>query len=93
MRLQLVDSKAAAPINVTIFRSDEDGALGSQVATSGPYADALPGVVTPQVLVQPGRFILVSSTYSPGILASFKLIVYSSVTGVSVAAIQKYGIA
>ncbi|KAK7691878.1 hypothetical protein QCA50_005282 [Cerrena zonata] len=84
VRLQLVDSKAAAPINVTIFRPGEDGVLGSQVATSGPYTDTMPGVITPQILAQPGKYLIVSSTYSPGILASFKLIVYSSTTGVSI---------
>ena len=76
----------AAPINVTIFRPGDGSALGSQVATSGGYADPAPGVITPQVLVQPGKYLVVSSTYSPGILASFKLLVYSSTTGIIITA-------
>lgn len=64
-------------INATLFRLNGNR-LGQHVATSGPYSDARSGVVTPQVVLQPGRYVVVPSTYNPGLEASFKLVVYSS---------------
>ncbi|CAL1711572.1 unnamed protein product [Somion occarium] len=84
IRLQLVDGNAEVPINVTVFRLTEHGTLGSQVATSGPYADAISGVVTPQFLLQHGLYAVVPSTYTPGILASFRLLVYTTAAGATV---------
>lgn len=89
MRLQLLQPQPSPAINVTIFASQQslsedpvNATLGSQVATSGGYADrsVSPGGVTvPQVTMQPGKYLVVVSTFDPGILASFQLFVFSGV--------------
>ena len=78
IRLQLIEAHKAASINVTIFQVSDTGKLGPHVATSGPFSDAICGVITPLVTLQPGNYRIISSTFSPGIEASFRLLVYSS---------------
>ncbi|KAI0070564.1 cysteine proteinase [Panus rudis PR-1116 ss-1] len=84
IRLQLLDSSQSAPINVALFRLTEKGTLGPHVVTSGPYSDTVSGVVTPQVNLHPASYLIVPSTYTPGILANFRLVCYSSIGSVSV---------
>ncbi|EMD32932.1 hypothetical protein CERSUDRAFT_98944 [Gelatoporia subvermispora B] len=84
MRLQVTDSSSTTPLNVTLFRATQTTSLGAHVVTSGPYSDAVSGVVTPQITLQPGTYLAIPSTYSPGVERAFRLLVYStSVTQVS----------
>lgn len=77
-RLQLVKPSASAALNLTIYRADDIGDFSRHVATSGPYDDALSGVSTPETTLQPGTYVLVPSTYNPGILSAFQMHVYAS---------------
>ncbi|OCH90567.1 cysteine proteinase [Obba rivulosa] len=78
MRLQLADSSPATPLNVTLFRPTQATSLGLHAATSGPYSDAVCGVVTPQITLQPGVYVVIPSTYNPGVERAFRLLVYST---------------
>jgi len=76
-RLQL-EKASDIPVNLTLFRRESGGTLGKQVASSGPYSDQTSGVVVPMTQLEPGIYMVVASTYSPGILASFKLRFYAT---------------
>ncbi|OBZ69552.1 Calpain-like protease palB/RIM13 [Grifola frondosa] len=78
IRLQLVEPSSTTSLNITLFHATRSAALGTHVVTSGPYSDAISGVVTPRITLQPGKYIAIPSTYNPGIRASFKMIVYST---------------
>ncbi|KDN47144.1 cysteine proteinase [Tilletiaria anomala UBC 951] len=68
------------PINVSVFRHHAPTisiALGAQVATSGPYDDALCGVMIDQSWLEAGEYVVVASTYMPGSEASFVLYAYA----------------
>lgn len=54
------------------------------VATSGAYSETLAGVVTPLVTLAKGMYEVVPSTYSPGVQTEFRLVVYSSVSGIEI---------
>ncbi|KAI0753163.1 hypothetical protein C8Q80DRAFT_1097736, partial [Daedaleopsis nitida] len=84
LRLQLAESEPSIALNLTLFNATtgSSGTLGRHIATSGPYSDAISGVLIDKVSLQPGRYLIVPSTYKPGVLASFKLIMYSTVSGV-----------
>lgn len=73
-------------MNVTIFPASESPSLGldTQIATSGGYDDVVSGVVTPKITLQPGKYWIIPSTYDPGIKAEFRVMVYSSLSGMSV---------
>ncbi|KAL1694472.1 hypothetical protein GGG16DRAFT_122519 [Schizophyllum commune] len=66
-------------LNLTIYPAGEARAFNDHVATSGPYDDALPGVCTPEVMLQPGKYVLVPSTYNPGVVGGFLVVLYASV--------------
>ncbi|KAJ7188874.1 hypothetical protein C8R46DRAFT_1056044 [Mycena filopes] len=87
IRLQLLRPKAPAALNLTLFPAPPVGsaALGRHITTSGAYDDNVAGVVTPQVALGVGKYWVIPSTYAPGVLAAFQLIVYSSNTRVDVA--------
>jgi len=78
IRLQLVGAGRTVSMNVTLFHLTKNRTLGTHVATSGPYSDAISGVVTPQVLLQSGSYVMVPSTYAAGVEADFRLMVYTS---------------
>ncbi|KAI0369024.1 cysteine proteinase [Pilatotrama ljubarskyi] len=79
-RLQLAKSSPTASLNLTIFDASIGMASNTHIATSGPYSDARSGVVIPQRTFQPGRYLAIPSTHSPGIRTDFVLIVYSTVS-------------
>ncbi|KAL1706431.1 hypothetical protein EV121DRAFT_201550, partial [Schizophyllum commune] len=66
-------------LNLTIYPAGEARAFNDHVATSGPYDDALPGVCTSEVTLQPGKYVLVPSTYNPGVVGGFLVVLYASV--------------
>lgn len=65
-------------LNLTLFERTIQGTPGKQVATSGAYSDALSGVLLPGTSVRPGIYLLIPSTYYPGVLAGFQIMVYGS---------------
>ena len=90
-RLQLAAPSPSLALNLTLFNppAGAGAALGRHVATSGPYSDAIAGVVIEPRALQPGRYLVVPSTYKAGAEAAFRLIMYSSVAGVQIAPIKK----
>jgi calpain-7 len=56
----------------------------SPVLTSGAYDDTIAGVATAQITFGAGTYFVVPSTYSPGHEAEYKLLVYSSASGVTI---------
>ncbi|PPR00890.1 hypothetical protein CVT24_000375 [Panaeolus cyanescens] len=86
VRLQLTQPSNQIPLNISIYpalQGDIKTALRStHQTTSGPYSDAIAGVVTPQITFGPGKYYIVPSTYAPGTEAAFRLIVYSSTSGI-----------
>ncbi|ODO06320.1 calpain-like protease palB/RIM13 [Cryptococcus wingfieldii CBS 7118] len=67
------------PINLTIFKRAEGGALGEQVATTGPYADALCGVSTGKIKLEAGIYLFVPSTYEQRSRGGWTLKVWADV--------------
>ena len=64
----ILPSRPATPIplNLTLFRRNNASALGEQVATSGPYSDAVCGVHVPRTKVAKGVYVLVVSPWERG---------------------------
>ncbi|KAG9094077.1 cysteine protease [Ceratobasidium sp. 370] len=80
-RLQITSKQAASPapaLNLTLFERTPRGTPGKQVATSGAYSDAVSGVLLPKATVRPGTYLFVPSTYYPGVLSGFQIVVYSA---------------
>jgi calpain-7 len=63
--------------------SDLDS-IGKHIVTSGPYTDTISGVVTPQISLNPGKYLLVPSTYHPAVQVGFRLIAYCSTANVKI---------
>ncbi|EEB93679.1 hypothetical protein MPER_07629 [Moniliophthora perniciosa FA553] len=80
IRLQLDKPQTSTSMNVTIYPASQGITPDRHISTSGGYDDALPGVITPMTILSKGRYWIVPSTYNPGVQASFKLIVYSTVS-------------
>ncbi|EIM80748.1 cysteine proteinase, partial [Stereum hirsutum FP-91666 SS1] len=71
-------------LNISIFPSPFPNVTSAPLLTSGPYSDALSGVSTPLVSLKTGTYVLVPSTYDPGVEGGFRMVVYSSAVGVGV---------
>lgn len=67
------------PINLTIFKRGTNNELGEQVATTGPYSDALSGVAIPRTKLESGIYLLVPSGYEKGREGAWVLHVWSDV--------------
>ncbi|KDQ56387.1 hypothetical protein JAAARDRAFT_310571 [Jaapia argillacea MUCL 33604] len=84
IRLQLLQPSPSTSLNVTLFSPsgpqyvEHPSTNLNMLSTSGPYSDANSGVITPQINVKPGTYIILPSTYRNGIYAAFRLIVFSS---------------
>ncbi|TDL23115.1 cysteine proteinase [Rickenella mellea] len=89
VRLQLTKPLSSIALNATIFTSSENHTLGRQIATSGPYTDTISGAATPLVSVTPGKYLLVVSTYDPGIKVSFMISVFTKTSDVQVALLRR----
>ncbi|CAK5284399.1 unnamed protein product [Mycena citricolor] len=76
IRIQLVQRPQVTPVNVTVFPASLS--LGQHVMTSGPYSDSLAGAITPKVRLAAGQYWILPSTYSPGVVGSFHILIYSS---------------
>ncbi|KAF8608405.1 cysteine proteinase [Ceratobasidium sp. AG-I] len=81
-RLQIISKppllSSAPALNLTLFERSIQGTPGKQVATSGAYSDAVSGVLLPSTPVRPGTYLFIPSTYYPGVLSGFQIIVYST---------------
>jgi calpain-7 len=66
------------PISVAIFKRGPSGSLKDQVSTSGPYADPVSGVATPQTYLEAGIYVLVPSTYAARVEGNFVINVYAT---------------
>jgi calpain-7 len=78
-RLQLASpSSTSIPISIAIFKRGPAGSLKDQVATSGPYADAISGVITPETHLEAGLYVIVPSTYAAKVEESFNINVYAT---------------
>uniref|UniRef100_A0A0W0FBM1 Calpain catalytic domain-containing protein n=1 Tax=Moniliophthora roreri TaxID=221103 RepID=A0A0W0FBM1_MONRR len=80
IRLQLDKPQTSTSMNVTIYPASQGISPDRHISTSGGYDDALSGVITPMTILSKGKYWIVPSTYNPGVQASFKLIVYSTVS-------------
>lgn len=68
------------PINLTVFKRNTDGALGDQVATTGPYTDTLSGVCIAKTKLESGIYLFIPSTYDKGAEGAWILNVWSDVS-------------
>jgi hypothetical protein len=85
MRLQLLQPSSSVSLNLTLFHLSSDSkSIGKHIITSGPYSDTISGVVTPQVSLSPGTYLLVPSTYHPAIQIGFRLTAYCSTANVNI---------
>ncbi|KAG1772088.1 hypothetical protein EDD22DRAFT_1021042, partial [Suillus occidentalis] len=82
-RLQLLARAPGVSTNLSLFPSSSTN-FQRCIASSGPYSDALSGVDIPKRSISPGKYYLVPSTYHAGVQAQFRMIVYSTVSGVEV---------
>ncbi|EKM60408.1 uncharacterized protein PHACADRAFT_167770 [Phanerochaete carnosa HHB-10118-sp] len=87
IRLQLANPGIIISLNVTLFLLTSAKSLGSLVATSGPYADSVCGVVLGPITAQAGSYAIVPSTFNPGVCTSFRLLVFTSSSGTSIASV------
>ncbi|TFY69939.1 hypothetical protein EVG20_g2946 [Dentipellis fragilis] len=93
IRLQSLSKSAF--INVSVFfaptsppPSSPPRHLDKLLVSSGPYADAVSGAVTPLTPAPAGRYVVVPSTYDIGVEAEFRIVVYSSKTSVDVTSVR-----
>jgi len=65
--------------NITIFERLDEGVLGREVCSSGPYTSVPQGVATEPVTLLPNQYgyLVVVSTLEPGIAGKFVLYAYS----------------
>lgn len=56
-------TRSPVPINLTIFKRAQGGALGEQLVTTGPYSDSICGVSTGKMKLDSGVYLLVPSSY------------------------------
>lgn len=89
----MLQPSSAVALNVSVFADvggDPESSLAQKppVLTSGAYDDRVAGVATPQTTFGAGAYYVVPSTYSPGHEAGYKLIVYSSTSGVTITPVE-----
>ncbi|KAF9653758.1 cysteine proteinase [Thelephora ganbajun] len=89
IRLQLANGQALPSIvpalNVTVFpHRPGNSPLPAHITTSGPYSDAISGVVTPLVTMKRGEYLIIPSTFKEGIEASFRMEIFCTDVGFKV---------
>ncbi|KAF5383408.1 hypothetical protein D9757_006162 [Collybiopsis confluens] len=85
IRLQLLRPSSSISLNVTVYSASENLASDRHVMTSGPYDDAITGVITLLTSLPAGRYWVVPSTYNPGTQTDFQLIVFSTLASTGLA--------
>lgn len=79
VRLQTPDMNPMPKINITVFERLDEGVLGREVSSSGPYTSVPQGVATDAMTLLPNQYgyLIVVSTLEPGISGKFVLYGYS----------------
>ncbi|KAG0267423.1 calpain 7 [Mortierella polycephala] len=80
VRLQTPEINNPMPkISITIFERLDEGVLGREVCTSGPYTSVPQGAATEPTTLLPNQYgyLVVVSTFEPGIAGKFVLYAYS----------------
>ncbi|KAF8986730.1 calpain 7, partial [Haplosporangium bisporale] len=79
VRLQTPEMSPIPKINVTIFERLDEGVLGREVCSSGPYTSVPQGVATDTITLLPNQhgYLAVVSTLEPGITGKFVLYAFS----------------
>ncbi|KAI1321427.1 calpain 7 [Mortierella claussenii] len=80
VRLQTPEMTNPMPkVNVTIFERLDEGVLGREVCSSGPYTSVPQGVATEPITLLPNQYgyLVVVSTLEPGVAGKFVLYAYS----------------
>ncbi|KAI6115989.1 hypothetical protein F5141DRAFT_1201863 [Pisolithus sp. B1] len=80
-RLHLTSGSPSASLNLSLFPAVDPFPSNRPLASSGSYSDALAGVDIPKRTLQAGKYWLVPSTWTAGVQAGFKLVVYCSDSG------------
>ncbi|THH18691.1 hypothetical protein EW146_g2354 [Bondarzewia mesenterica] len=88
IRLQSLHNRVSPSLNISVFPSPWSLPVGRSLLSSGPYSDALSGVVTPLVPIRAGKYIIVPSTFDVGVEGRFKFVVYSSTGGINLSQIS-----
>ncbi|KAG0314384.1 calpain 7 [Dissophora globulifera] len=79
VRLQTPEMDPMPKTNVTIFERLDEGVLGKEVCSSGPYTSVSQGVATEATTLLPNQYgyLVVVSTYEPELAGKFVLYAYS----------------
>ncbi|CAO3568001.1 unnamed protein product [Mortierella alpina] len=79
VRLQTPEINPLPKINVTVFERLDEGVLGREVSSSGPYTSVPQGVATEPTTLLPNQYgyLIVVSILEPGIPGKFVLYAYS----------------
>ncbi|KAF9420194.1 calpain 7, partial [Entomortierella beljakovae] len=79
VRLQTPEMSPMPKINITIFERLDEGVLGREVCSSGPYTSVPQGVATEPTTLLPNQYgyLVVVSTLEPGTAGKFVLYAYS----------------
>lgn len=79
VRLQTPEMDPMPKTNVTIFERLDEGVLGREVCSSGPYTSVSQGVATETTTLLPNQYgyLVVVSTLEPGIAGKFVMYAYS----------------
>lgn len=82
VRLQTPEMSPIPKINVTIFERLDEGVLGREVCSSGPYTSVPQGVATDTITLLPNQhgYLAVVSTLEPGVTGKFVLYAFSDRT-------------
>ncbi|KAG0197155.1 calpain 7 [Mortierella sp. GBA30] len=79
VRLQTPEISPMPKINATVFERLDEGVLGREVCSSGPYTSVPQGVATEPITLLPNQYgyLVVVSILEPGIAGRFVLFAYS----------------
>ncbi|KAF8526006.1 hypothetical protein BU17DRAFT_41274 [Hysterangium stoloniferum] len=82
IRMQLLQYSPSVAINLTLCEMSGTDGIGRQVMSSGPYSDAIAGVLIPHTAIAAGDYVLLPSTYTSNIEAGFQILLYSTGGGI-----------
>ncbi|KAF8963550.1 calpain 7 [Entomortierella lignicola] len=79
VRLQTPEMDPLPKINITVFERLDEGVLGREVCSTGPYTSVPQGVATEPTTLLPNQYgyLVVVSTLEPGVAGKFVLYAYS----------------
>ncbi|KAF9400881.1 calpain 7 [Mortierella sp. AD011] len=79
VRLQTPEMNPMPKINITLFERLDEGVLGREVCSSGPYSSIPQGVAIEPTTLLPNQYgyLVVVSTLEPGLAGKFVLYAYS----------------